>query len=409
MHQPPPSRTGQAIVDRRASRAFVPGPHCTLAATGSGPLDGLRFAVKDLIDVAGCPTGGGNPDYLADHPEPAAQSAPAVASLLAAGAAVDGKVLTDELAFSLEGENAHYGTPLNTLCPTRMPGGSSSGSASAVAAQLVDFALGTDTGGSVRVPAAFCGLYGMRPTHGRISLQGVIPFAESYDTIGWFARDAALLEKVGKVLLGEPPHLHTRPELLLAADVFGMANQAIADAVEAAARALGAQQEVSIFHGRQADWLKTYEVLQGPEIWAAHGEWITRRQPAFGPNLAPRFAGLPAITSEQIAQAQPIRDAARAQLAALLGPSRWLALPTVPVLPLSLTASGEERGEFYRLTLAITSIAGHASLPQVTLPLNWEIEGWPVAMSLIGPPGADLDLLAYAAYVARCTDLLRRW
>jgi len=396
-------------MDRSASRAFVPGPHCTSAPTGSGALDGLRFAVKDLIDVAGYPTGGGNPDYLADHPEPAAQSAPAVASLLAAGAAVDGKVLTDELAFSLEGENAHYGTPLNSLCPTRMPGGSSSGSASAVAAQLVDFALGTDTGGSVRVPAAFCGLYGMRPTHGRISLQGVIPFAESYDTIGWFARDAALLETVGATLLGEPPRPHRMPELLCAADVFAMATPAIADVVETVARALGAQQEVNVFNGHQADWLKTYEVLQGPEIWAAHGEWIERRQPIFGPNIAPRFASLPAITPEQIAHAQPIRNAARKQLAALLAPGRWLVLPTVPVPPLSLQASGEERGEFYRLTLAMTSIAGHAGLPQVTLPLNWEFEGWPVALSLIGPPGTDLDLLAYASYVARATDLLRRW
>jgi len=396
-------------VDRAASRAFVPGPHCALAPLSSGVLDGLTFAVKDLIDVAGFATGGGNPDWLADHPAPAAQSAPAVLSLLKAGAAVDGKALTDELAFSLEGENAHYGTPLNSLCPTRMPGGSSSGSASAVAAGLVDFALGTDTGGSVRVPAAFCGLYGMRPTHGRISLQGVIPFSSSYDTVGWFARDGALLEQVGAVLLGGAAHAAPSPELLIAADVFRMANGAIADAVEAAARALGAQREVDVFGGRDADWLETYQVLQGPEIWAAHGAWITRRQPAFGPNIAPRFAGLPAITPAQVEKAQGLRATARAHLAEFVGPQRWLVLPTIPVLPLSLRASDEERGEFYRLTLAITSIAGHAGLPQVTLPLSWEIEGWPVALSLIGPPGADLDLLAYATHVARTTDLLRRW
>jgi amidase len=388
---------------------YAPGPHCQLAPLAAGPLDGLNFAVKDLIDVIGSPTGGGNPDWLTDHPLPAAQSAPAVSALLRAGAALDGKVITDELAFSLEGENAHYGTPLNTLCPARMPGGSSSGSASVVAAGLADFALGTDTGGSVRVPAAFCGLCGMRPTHGRISLQGVIPFAHSYDTIGWFARDAALLEQVGAVLLGEAVHAAPMPELLLAVDVFAMATGAIADAVEAVARGLGAQREIDVFGGRQPDWLKTYEVLQGPEIWAAHGEWITSRQPRFGANIAPRFAGLPAITPAQVAEAQIVRDAARAQLAALLGPKRWLVLPTVPVLPLPLDASGDARGEFYRLTLAMTSIAGHAGLPQITLPLSWEIEGWPVALSLIGPPGADLDLLAYATRVARQTDLLRRW
>jgi amidase len=396
-------------VSREFAGAYVPGPHCRLARLGAGPLDGLRFAVKDLIDVAGYPTGGGNPDWLADHPAPAVQSAPAVAALLRAGAAVDGKTITDELAFSLEGENAHYGTPLNTLCPARLPGGSSNGSAAAVAAGLADFALGTDTGGSVRVPAAFCGLYGMRPTHGRIRLQGVLPFAPSYDTVGWMTRDSALLERAGAVLLGESPHSTPVPELMLAADALAMATGAIADAVETAARALGAQREADVFGGRQTDWLAAYQTLQGAEIRATLGEWISRRRPRFGANIAPRFAGLQAITAEQVTTAQAIRDAAQARLADLLAADRWLVLPTVPVLPLPLQAGGEERGEFYRLALAITSIAGHAGLPQVTLPLNYEIEGWPVALSLIGPPGADLELLAYAAFVARCTDLLRRW
>lgn len=397
------------VKERDAAGAFMPGPHCHVAPTGSGPLDGLTFAVKDLIDVAGFATSGGNPDYLADHPAPAAQSAPAVAALLAAGGTVDGKAITDELAFSLEGENAHYGTPRNTLCPTRMPGGSSSGSGAAVAAQLVDFALGTDTGGSVRVPAAWCGVYGIRPTHGRVPLQGVIPFAESYDTIGWFARDPAVLERVGAVLLGEAAHAAPAPELLLVADIFALADTAIADVAEAAARGLGAQREVNLFAGRHTDWLDTYAVLQGPEIWAAHGEWITRRQPAFGPSIAPRFAGLPAITQAQIEVAQGRRVAAHEQLTRLLGPQRWLVLPTVPVPPLPLDAGEDARNHFYGISLAVNAIAGHAGLPQVTVPLNWEIGGWPVALSFVGPRGADMDLLAYAAALWRNTDLLRRW
>jgi amidase len=396
-------------MDRASARAYVAGLHCHVKPLAAGQLDSLRFVVKDLIDVAGYPTGCGNPDWLADHAEPALESAPAVTALLQAGAAVDGKVLTDEMAFSLEGENEHYGTPLNSLCPARMPGGSSSGSAAAVAAGLADFALGTDTGGSVRVPAAFCGLYGMRPTHGRISLQGVMPFAHSYDTVGWLGRDCALLDAVGAVLLGESTCAASSPELVLATDVFAMADDTLADVVETVARALGAHQEVEVFLGRETDWLNTYQVLQGEEILAAQGEWISRRKPLFGSNIAPRFAGLAAITEEQIAKAQAMRDIARAHLASLLAPGRWLVLPTVPVLPLSLRASAAERNEFYRVTLAMTSIAGHAGLPQLTLPLAWEIEGWPVALSLIGPAGADLELLAYAAHVARTTELLRRW
>src|SRR2546423_196570 len=180
------------------SGAFV--EKFTLPATKSGPLDGLRFAVKDLIDVAGHRTGCGNPTWLATHP-PASVSAVCVEQLLAAGAQCEGKTATDELAFSLLGENHFYGTPLNPAAPDRVPGGSSSGSASAVACGLVDFAIGTDTGGSVRVPASNCGIWGWRPSHGLISVAGVMPFAPTLDTVGVFTRSAELLQRVAAVLV----------------------------------------------------------------------------------------------------------------------------------------------------------------------------------------------------------------
>ena len=163
---------------------------CRREPTGRARSDGLTFAVKDLIDVAGMRTGGGNPDVArADSNRPRARRR-RWNRRLRAGATLIGKTITDELAFSLEGRNVHYGSPINPACPDRLPGGSSSGSAVAVAAGLADFALGTDTGGSVRVPANFVGVFGFRPSHGAISLDGVVPFAPSYDTIGWFARDA---------------------------------------------------------------------------------------------------------------------------------------------------------------------------------------------------------------------------
>ncbi len=148
----------------------------SLAATGEGPLSGLTFVVKDIIDVAGHRTGCGNPTWLATHP-PATVHAVCVEQLLAAGGRAVGKTISDEIAFSLLGENHFYGTPLNPAAPDRIPGGSSSGSASAVACGLADFALGTDTGGSVRVPASNCGLWGLRPSHGFVSVAGVMPFA----------------------------------------------------------------------------------------------------------------------------------------------------------------------------------------------------------------------------------------
>jgi amidase len=173
-----------------------------LPGAATGPLAGLTFAAKDLFDVAGYVACAGNPDWLRTH-APAGKTAPVVQTLLEAGATLMGKTVTDELAFSMSGENIHYGTPINPAAPARIPGGSSSGSASATASKLVDFALGTDTSGSIRVPASYCGLFSLRPTHGRISCQGVIPLAPSFDTVGWVARDATLLQRIGEVLLAD--------------------------------------------------------------------------------------------------------------------------------------------------------------------------------------------------------------
>jgi len=175
--------------------------NCRRLATDRSP--GLRFAVKDLIDICGLKTGCGNPSWRDTHP-PARSHAVCVEQLLAAGAKCVGKTVSDELAFSLIGENHFYGTPLNPRAPDRVPGGSSSGSVSAVACALADFALGTDTGGSVRVPASNCGVWGLRPSHDFISVAGVMPFAPTFDTVGIHARTADILGSAAAVLLGAP-------------------------------------------------------------------------------------------------------------------------------------------------------------------------------------------------------------
>ena len=252
--------------------AFVPGRRMTMAPTAAGPLSGLTFAVKDLIDVAGVRTGGGNPDWLKAQ-APAATSAPAVAALLDAGATLNGKTITDELAFGLEGTNAHYGMPVNPVCPDRIPGGSSSGSGVAVAARLVDFALGTDTGGSVRVPSSFVGVFGFRPTHGAVSLEGVIPFSPSYDTVGWFARDMATLSLVGDVLLPKADVVPIR-KLVLVRDAFALADPDVSAMLRSRCEALGVSDEITLFDGAADDWLECYRVVQCAGIWQALGPWI---------------------------------------------------------------------------------------------------------------------------------------
>lgn len=374
--------------------AFVPGPRVERAGAAVGPLAGLTFAVKDLIDVAGTVTGGGNPDWRRAH-GPAARDAPSVARLLAAGARLLGKTITDELAFSLEGANHHDGTPVNPRCPDRLPGGSSSGSAVAVAAGLVDFALGTDTGGSVRVPAGFCGLFGFRPSHGAVSLDGVLPFAPSYDTVGWFARDGETLRQVGQVLLDAAPAAPPQ-RLVLARDAVALCDPDCAAPLLTAARALGAIGEVAVFDGGPTLWHEAYRVLQGYEVWRSLGGWIEAVRPHFGPSIAPRFADAAGISAALATQFAPLRDTLAAHVAALLPLGTGLVLPTAPGRALLKSAPGEEVGRFYSRGLALTSIAGHAGLPQVSLPLV-EVEGCPVGLSVIAARGADASLLALAA------------
>ena len=202
-----------AAIPDDALGAFCRHSHVAVKGSGSGPLAGLGFGVKDIYDIAGHKTGFGSPDWLATH-DAATRTAAVVETLLAAGADMAGKTQTDELTYSLNGENAHYGTPVNVNAPGRIPGGSSSGSAAATAGKLVDFALGSDTGGSVRAPASFCGVYGIRPTHRRVSLEGACALAKSFDTAGWFARDAVLLERIGGVLLGETAAVKSGAALL---------------------------------------------------------------------------------------------------------------------------------------------------------------------------------------------------
>src|SRR5436309_594469 len=266
--------------------------------TGSGSLDGLRFAVKDLIDVAGWKTGCGNPTLRDSHP-PAMAHAVCVEQLLRAGARCVGKTICDELAFSLLGENHFYGTPLNARAPDRVPGGSSSGSASAVACGLLDFALGTDTGGSTRIPASNCGVWGFRPSHGCVSVAGVNPLAPSFDTVGVLARNADVLANVGPVLLaGAPVSLKKPATIHLIREAFALADGDVQAALSEPVRRVlelfgGAVRESSLQEFAADDaghsfatWADTFCVIQWAEIQSCLGAWIADAKPEFGPEIA---------------------------------------------------------------------------------------------------------------------------
>jgi len=381
--------------------AFCRHDEVRVAGASTGPLAGLEFAAKDIFDVAGHTCCCGNPRWLESH-EPAAATMPAIAALVAAGATLVGKTLTDELAYSLNGENAHYGTPRNVAAPGRIPGGSSCGSAAAVAGGLVDFALGSDTGGSVRVPASYCGLYGFRPSHGRLAIDHTMALAPSFDTVGWFAREAELFVRVGEVLLDEAAAAQPA-RLLVAEDAFarldGAARAALEPGLARVVRALGEATAVTVAGDDFPEWESCFRALQAREIWAVHGDWVSRAAPQFGPGVAERFAWARTVGEDQVAPMRPMRERIAGHMDTLLGADGVLCLPAAPgIAPLKQTPQEELEG-FRSRILQLTSIAGLARLPQASLPLA-ELEGCPIGLSLIAPRGADAALLAAVLAVA---------
>jgi amidase len=378
--------------------AFCTHTQVTIEGRAGGPLSGLRFAAKDLFDVAGFVTGAGNADYLATH-GPAKTTAAAVQGLIDAGATLVGKTHTDELAFGLLGRNVHYGTPTNPKAPDRVPGGSSSGSAAAVAGGLVDTALGTDTGGSVRIPSSFCGLYGIRPTHGKISEDGVVPLAHSFDTVGCFARDAATLQRVADVLLAKDGARQLPQRLLIATDIFARADAAVRDALQPSVaklgKLIGAAAEQQVCATDIGEWIEAFRILQSWEAWQTDGPWIERTAPRFGPDVVRRFAFAKTITAAQRDAKQTVRDAQRARLAELLSHGGVLCLPTAPFPAPKRTILYAEIDALRDRILAGTCLAGLSGFPQITLPVA-TVDGGPVGLSILGAAGSDRMLLDLA-------------
>jgi amidase len=359
--------------------AFV--AHCDKVIEGAEDklLSGLALAVKDIFDVEGCHTGCGNPDWLRTH-GPAEKSAPVVQKLIDAGTTMIGKTVTEEMAYSIVGENHYYGAPVNVNAPGRVAGGSSSGSAAAVAAGDAHLALGSDTGGSVRIPASFCGIYGLRPTHGRIPLDGIMPLAASYDTIGWFARDPAVMSGAAHVLFDDwhEPEILTR--LYVPEDLWALAGEAVQAALAPALDALArmVNPPISMLAAENYDignMYKAYVILQGREAWETHRDWIEEVNPSFGPGIAERFDFISRISDDEVARWQEWRD----KLARRMARQR---------------------------ILTTTGLAGHCGLPQINIPYG-TVDGAPTGFSIVGRKGGDEVLLDLARRLAQA-GILRR-
>ncbi len=384
------------------AHCFMPYPNVPVASV-DGPLADLTFAVKDIFDLAGYPTGCGNPHALA-RSGIKTSTAPVVQTLLDSGAHFVGKTLTDELAFSMNGKNAHFGTPRNGGAPDRICGGSSSGSASAVSNGLCDFALGTDTGGSVRAPASHCGLIGIRPTHDRISLEGCMPLAPSFDTCGWFARDINIFARVGEVLLGaDSAALPRSPRLMLAADVMSQvtadtraASTAVLGQLERAFRTELEPVDAALLPVDELYW--AFRHIQGLEAWRSQGEFLRRYDVQLGPGVKERFAWSSQLSEAQVAPYEEVRAEFTRRFDALLGSDGVLVMPTLPNSA-PLLVSGEQALESYRnQSIRMLCLAGLAGCPQISLPLM-QVGSAPLGLSLIGPRGSDQSLIALARHL----------
>jgi amidase len=379
--------------------AFCRDNHVALRGSGKGPLAGLTMGVKDLFHIAGHRTGFGNPDWLRTHP-PVTETADAVQRLLDAGADMVGKTHTDELAYSLSGENVHYGTPLNSRCPDRVPGGSSCGSVAAVAAGLVDFALGSDCGGSVRLPASYCGVLGMRPTLGRVPIDGAIPFSASFDVVGWFARDASVFERVGKVLLGDDLRPTSPQRVLVADDAFALVERNVADALQDAvlrvSAVVGKSGHVTVSAEGLDRWVDIFRHVQGAEIWANHGAWIAATRPRIGAAIQERLTWSSKLEPDAVAAAKAKHNAVRAGLDALVGDGDVLVLPTTPrIAPPKGTEQQALEVTYRYQAMCLLCISGLGGLPQINLPLA-TLDGCPLGLSIVGRRGSDRMLLSLA-------------
>jgi len=312
-----------------------------------------------------------------------------------------GKTHTVELAYSLTGRNHHFGTPINPAAPDRLPGGSSSGSAAAVATGLCSIGLGSDTGGSVRLPAGYCGLFGIRPTHGRLALALTMPLAPSFDTPGWLTRDLATLARVGAVLLGQDvAPLPARSRLLWAEDLFEQtapaARAALSSALDLVQGSLSPVRPVRV-SGADSEALPTaFRTLQAYEAWQSHGDFIERYQPALGADIAERFIMARGITRDEAEASQLMKRAFREQLGAKLGRDGVLILPTAPDISPLRDATAGDLEQHRRQAQRLFCVAGLSGFPQLSLPLPYMADA-PLGLSLLGPAGSDRSLMRVAA------------
>jgi amidase len=360
--------------------------------------NGKRVAIKDSIDIAGYPTRSGSRAFA--DAAAATKNADVVDAILDAGWQIVGKTNLHELAFGVTGINDWTGTPINPQAPDRVPGGSSSGSASAVAAGLADIAIGTDTGGSVRVPAACCGIAGLKPTYGRVSRVGAHPLQSSLDCVGPFARNMddliAAMQVIcpGFAVQGLPADGAKVGFLDVACDAHLQAS------LGAAADRAGWRRshlQLSEFEAAFAAGLTVINF----ENWAAFGHLTGKG--LIGADVETRLLAASRTTREELAEAETVRTRFTQRVDAALEEFAVLLLPTLPSLPptLSEARSGSKAVAGMTPLVRPFNLSGH---PALTVPVELDCGGLKVGLQIVGRKGQDELVCAFGAQLQASTN-----
>ena len=387
-----------------------------LQGAWEGPLAGLTVAVKDLFAIAGYRIGAGNPTYL-ESARREEQTSPAVADLLRGGASLRGIARTDEFAYSIAGDNAHYGTPPNGALPGALPGGSSSGPAAAVATGQAEVGLATDTAGSIRVPASYQGLWGLRTTHGLVPRMGMLPLAQSFDTVGWLTRDGDTLQRVADWVLSYDGSESTESVYGESGDDLPwrfVVPHEVMDAVEPETRTafdallarLAASDDPPVLRrveiGALDEYYEPFRLVQGAEAWRNNQEWLRAHPGAVGPAVAERFRIASEVTPAQESEARVQLATLRDRLHEVVRDA-VLVLPTVPGPAPMRTADGDRIDTVRQATLRMTSPAAIGGLPALSAPLLTvpsRLGPAPVGVCLVSRAGTDIALVRLARRLA---------
>lgn len=385
-----------------------------LPSTGNGSLSGNTFVIKDLFALEGHVPSFGNMRWRDTH-EKSSETASVVKNLLRAGASLAGLTKMDQLAYSLVGNVGEGEAPTNPRYPDRFTGGSSSGSASAVAGSLANFGLGTDTAGSIRVPAAACGLFGVRPTHGSVDSDGVIPLAPSFDVVGVLARNGCLLDTVLHAITRIPGDVHRQiNQIILPQDVLSGVEEDVAEVVRASAAFFAEELEAVVIDSDFSEFVdpemaNAFARIQGREIWENHAGWVRNNAKFLDGDVRARLENCERWSNDigdEKRHDNQTRKVYTDALQGLLGDSRLVCLPVLHGAAPLRSSTIDELADFRIKTFRLSAPSSLTGAPQIVIPARSNETGRTLGVSLLGWRGDDRLLTSMISRVLGDREVL---